>query len=52
MPVCPECFSKALVPHGYYQYKGQRIRQWKCEHCGRVTAYPLVRRPSRRRGRR
>ena len=52
MPVCPECFSKALIPHGYYRYMGKERRQWKCEHCGRVTAYPLARKPSRRRQRR
>lgn len=49
MPVCPSCFSKKMKKRDFYHYKGESHQRWQCLSCGFTTAYPLARKPMKRR---
>jgi len=48
MPVCPFCYKKKMRKFGFYNYGGKKKQKWLCEDCNSVTAFPLHRKPTKR----
>jgi len=40
--ICPSCNSRKLKKYDIYEYSGRRKIRYKCEICGRLTIYPLI----------
>ena len=40
--MCPDCHSTRLSRYDTYKYGGHRKPRYKCNNCGRLTIYPLI----------
>jgi transposase-like protein len=40
--MCPSCNSRKLRRHNIYKYGGRTRVRYKCQNCGRLTIYPLI----------
>jgi transposase-like protein len=41
--MCPMCNSRRLEKYDIYRYGGNRRVRYRCQNCGRLTIYPLIR---------
>lgn len=41
--ICPSCGSRKLKKYDIYKYGGRRKIRYKCDNCGRLTIYPIIR---------
>jgi len=40
--MCPSCNSRRLKKYDIYKYGERKKIRYKCENCGRLTIYPLI----------
>ena len=40
--MCPSCRSRRIKKYDIYRYGGVSRTRYKCENCGRLTIYPLM----------
>jgi hypothetical protein len=41
--ICPSCDSRRLRRYDIYRYGGRTRIRYRCENCGHLTIYPIVR---------
>ncbi len=47
--ICPKCDSRRMEPYDIYRYGGKRKRRYRCQRCGHLTIYPVMKMVAERR---